>query len=447
MNGVPTMTSEAPKGPARPQTRQTPQATVPAWSASSRVVYSGGNEVTLLRGGDALFPAMCAAIAGATQEVWLATYIFDDDEAARGVAQALAAAARRGVQVRVVVDGFGSQPTLAAVRALLEPAGVALAVFCPVDGWRSWLQPGALRRLHHKLCVVDGQLGFVGGINLIDDRHDLQHGWSELPRLDYAVRLHGPVAGSLMQTARAMWTRAAVGRDWRGEVRRIARSSQPIAGMRLLLSRMRLTLRPPSALAAGESAIPPVRAALLVRDNLRQRRSIERHYIDALDSAREQIDLVSPYFYPGRTFRRALLAAARRGVRVRLLMQGRADYRFAALAARAQYEELMAHGVHIFEYTPAFLHAKVARVDDGWATVGSSNIDPTSLLVNLEANIAVRDAGFVATLASELERDFAAAREITALQRLPGWRRWLQRGFVAWAAVAYLRLAGNREPY
>ncbi len=444
-------TSPTPKGSTTPQTPQPARAAgtapVAAAYASTRVAYSGGNEVMLLRGGDALFPAMREAIAGATSEVWLATYIFDDDEAARGVAQALAAAARRGVRVRVVVDGFGSQHALDAVRALLEPAGVALAVFRPVDGWRSWLRPGALRRLHHKLCVVDGEVGFVGGINLIDDRHDLSHGWSELPRLDYAVRLRGPVVGPIGQTAQAMWARAAVGREWRGEVRRIARSGRPIAGMRRLLGRLRRVLRPPSAPAAADGAVVPVCAALLVRDHLRQRRSIERHYIDALDEAREQIDLVSPYFYPGRTFRRALLSAARRGVRVRLLMQGKIDYRFAALAARAQYEELMAHGVRIFEYTPAFLHAKVARVDDGWATVGSSNIDPASLLVNLEANIAVRDAGFVATLVSELERDFAAAREITALQRLPGWRRWLQRGFVAWAAGTYLRLAGNREPY
>jgi cardiolipin synthase len=440
--------SEAPEAPeATPAGATTPAAPAPTGYVPNQAVYTGGNEVTLLRGGDALFPAMLEALAAATSEVWLATYIFDDDEAARGVAGALAACARRGVSVRVVVDGFGSQHALDTVRGWLEPSGVALAVFRPVSGWRSWLQPGALRRLHQKLCVVDGQIGFVGGINLIDDRHDLSHGWSELPRLDYAVRLRGPVVGPVEQTARAMWTRAAVGRDWRGEVRRIAHSGQPITRVRRLLGRMRLGLRPPSGPVAAETALPPMRAALLVRDNLRQRRGIERHYIDALEAAREQIDLVSPYFYPGLTFRRALLAAARRGVRVRLLMQGKIDYRFAALAARAQYAELIAHGVRIYEYTPAFLHAKVARVDDRWATVGSSNIDPASLLVNLEANIVVRDAGFVTALAGELERDYAAAREITAPPPLAGWRRWLQRGFVAWAAGTYLRLAGNREPY
>ncbi|HSV69317.1 MAG TPA: cardiolipin synthase ClsB [Methylibium sp.] len=418
-----------------------------AWYAQPRAVFSGGNEVVLLRGGDALFPAMREAIAGATHEVWLATYIFDVDDAARSIADALAACARRGVRVRVVVDGFGSQHALATVRGWLEPAGVALAVFRPLHRWWGWLQPGALRRLHHKLCVVDGEIGFVGGINLIDDRHDLNHGWTDTPRLDYAVRVRGPVVAPVEHTARAMWSRAMFGRDWRDEVLEIARSSEPIAGARQLLNRMRLAMRPAPPRAASESALAPVRAALIVRDNLRQRRSIERHYIAVLRSARQRIDLVSPYFYPGREFRRALAAAAQRGVQVRLLLQGKVDYRFAALAAQVLYDELLARGVRIFEYTPAFLHAKVARVDEHWATVGSSNIDPLSLLVNLEANLAVRDRGFAATLARELERDFAAATEITAPVPLAGWRRGLRRGFVAWAASVYLRLAGATARY
>ena len=199
-----------------------------AWYAQPRAVYSGGNEVQLLRGGDALFPAMCEAIAAAMHEVWLATYIFDDDPSARCVVAELVAAAERGVRVRVVVDGFGSQRALAPLRELLEPHGVSLAVFRPLRGWWSWLQPGQLRRLHQKLCVVDGQIGFVGGINLIDDRRDLRHGESERARLDYAVRLTGPVVVPIEHTVRAVWTRVAFGRDWRDEVRQIAHSGQPV---------------------------------------------------------------------------------------------------------------------------------------------------------------------------------------------------------------------------
>lgn len=418
-----------------------------AWYENPRAVFTGGNDVRLLRGGDALFPAMLAAIAGASHEVWVATYIFSDDPAAEAVANALAAGARRGLRVRVVVDGFGSQGSLAAVRGWLESAGVGVAVFRPLESWRRWLQPESLRRMHHKLCVVDDEIAFVGGINLLDDRHDLTHGWTETPRLDYAVRLHGPVVQPVAQTVRALWTRAMFGRDWREEALQIARSDRPLVEARHLIDSMRLSVRPTATRVRSETELPPMHAALLVRDNLRQRRSIERNYIAALRSARRQIDIVSAYFYPGRAFRRALLEAARRGVQVRLLLQGKLDYRFVGLAAEVLYDELLAQGIRIFEYSPAFLHAKVARVDGRWATIGSSNIDPVSLLVNLEANVVVRDTGFVERLAAELERDFAAAREITAPPRLPRWTRWLRRGLVGWVARIYLRLAGRSGRY
>ncbi|MGA0609842.1 cardiolipin synthase ClsB [Caldimonas sp. KR1-144] len=418
------------------------------WYRHPRPVFSGGNEVVLLRGGDALFPEMVQAIGRALREVWLATYIFELDAAGQAVMGALRAAAARGVRVRVVVDGFGSQATVAALQEAMTPQGVAFAVFRPVSSWWSWLQPGQLRRLHQKLCVVDGDVAFVGGINVIDDRHDLHHGWSDAPRLDYAVRLRGPAVAPVEHTVRAMWTRSWFGHDWRDEVRDIVRHQRPITRMRRLLRRVRLA--PPRALV--DTGLPmavliPVRAAFVVRDNVRQRRTIERAYIDALQSAREEIDIVCPYFYPGRAFRRALRNAAQRGVRVRLLLQGRVDYRFAALAASVLYDELLARGVRIFEYQAAFLHAKVARVDRDWATIGSSNIDPLSLLVNLEANVVVRDRGFVATLARELERDFEGAQEVLAPRPLAGWRKWLRRGFVAWVASVYLRVAGAAVRY
>jgi cardiolipin synthase len=345
-----------------------------------------------------------------------------------------------------VVDGFGSAHAVAALRERLEPSGVALTVFRPLHRWWSWLQPGQLRRLHQKLCVVDGEVGFVGGINVMDDRHDLRHGWSERPRLDYAVELRGPVVVPMAQTARAMWTRAAFGRDWRDDVLQIVSSGHPLARTRSLLRRLRILARQPPGPAAVR-ALAPVRAAFLVRDNLRQRRSIERSYIDALRAARQRIDIVCPYFYPGRDFRRALRAAAQRGVQVRLLLQGKVDYRFAALAAQAMYDEMLQIGVHIYEYGAAFLHAKVAVVDDDWATVGSSNIDPLSLLLNLEANVVIEDRAFVATLAAELERDFAESQQVTAPPPLAGWRRWVRRGFVASVATIYLRVAGAAGRY
>jgi len=403
---------------------------------------TGGNRVGLLAGGDELFPAMCAAIAGARHQVWLATYIFHDDAAARVVAQALADAAQRGVWVGVVVDGFGSKATLPALREWL--VGVNLTVFRPVDRWWRLLQPGQLRRLHQKLCVVDGDLGFIGGINVIDDRNDLNHGWSSLPRLDFAVQLQGPVVARMEQAARAMWSRASLGADWRDEVRQLAHGAEPLARARRVLARLRVL---PPVPPAAPAALLPVRVAFLVRDNLLRRRAIERAYIDAISRARQRIELICPYFYPGRAFRRALRRAAERGVQVRLLLQGKADYRFAALAAQVLYDEMLRSGVRVFEYTPAFLHAKVAVVDGEWATVGSSNIDPLSLLLNLEANVIVRDAPFAADLGLRIEAAVQASREVLRPPVGAGWWAVLRRGFVAWTAYWFLRLAGISGRY
>lgn len=414
------------------------------WPPAGSAPVTGGNHVQLLSGGDALFPAMCAAIDAARHRVWLATYIFHDDPAAERVAQCLAAAARRGVQVGVVVDGFGSKATLPVLRRWLDVPGVQLVVFRPLDRWWRLLHPGQLRRLHQKLCVIDDHRGFVGGINLIDDRHDLHHGWTERARLDFAVEVQGPVVAQMAQTARAIHTRARLGADWRDEALALARSAEPVARMRRILARLKV--RAPAA-DAGIDTLAPMRAAFVVRDNLRQRRAIEHAYIEAIGRARHRLVVVCPYFYPGRLFRRALREAARRGVQVRLLLQGKADYRFAALAAQVLYDEMLRNGVRVFEYMPAFLHAKVALVDDDWATVGSSNIDPLSLLLNLEANLIVRDAAFTDQLARQLEAALAESREVLSPPVSAGWWAVLRRGFVAWAAHWFLRLAGLSGRY
>ena len=415
-----------------------------AWQVVPVAGFVGGNRVELLQGGDELFPRMQTAIAAAQREIWLATYIFHDDPAATALAEALKAAAARGVAVHVVVDGFGSIATLPRVRALFAGSAVRLEVFRPLDRWYSWLQPGQLRRLHQKLCVCDEAVGFVGGINLIDDRHDMNHGWTEMPRLDFAVQVQGPLAAAVHATARAMWARAHLWRGWRSEVRTLARSDAPVDDALALVRQLR------GAQRAGDEApvsSAPVRAAFLVRDNLRQRRAIERSYVEAIRRARQRVDLAVPYFYPGRAFRRALRNAAQRGVQVRLLLQGKVDYRIAAMAARALYDEMRSHGVRIFEYTPAFLHAKVAVVDNDWATVGSSNIDPLSLLLNLEGNVVVRDPEFATALAARLQQAFELSTEVSGAPARTGWRRWLHRGLVAWVANVYLRVAGITGRY
>jgi cardiolipin synthase len=406
--------------------------------------FVGDNGVELLQGGDELFPTMQRAMAAARHQVWLASYIFHDDEAGQAVTEALCAAARRGVEVHVVVDGFGSMASLPALRRWLAEGGVQLDVFRPLDRWSAWLQPSQLRRLHHKLCVVDDAVAFVGGINIIDDRNDLSHGRIEQPRLDFAIALRGPVVLQVQHLVQSLVARARLGHEWRSEVGALARSRQPVADTLQLLRELRSS-PPPDALPA--STLRPVRVAFVVRDNLSRRRAIERRYIEAVRTARHSVDIACPYFYPRRAFRRSLRAAARRGVRVRLLMQGKVDYPLAGLAARVLYDELLSQGVRIYEYTPAFLHAKVAVVDDDWATVGSSNIDPLSLLLNLEANAVVLDEAFAQLMRQRLDQAIAGAREVRAAPLRVGWRHWLSRGLIAWCANIYLRVAGLTGRY
>ena len=209
-----------------------------------------------------------------------------------------------------------------------------------------------------------------------------------------------------------------------------------------------LALRQERQLAVGDAT--PVRAAFVVRDNLRSRHTIESEYLRALREAQHQFDLICPYFYPSGRLLRALTRTARRGVQVRLLLQGQFDYRMAELATRALYANLLAQGVRIFEYNAAYLHAKVAQVDGQWATVGSSNLDPTSLLLNLEANVLVWDEPFAGQVKDAFEAALLGAQEIhleTPLPAWQGWRGWLRRTFVAWVAQVYLRAAGGGERY
>jgi cardiolipin synthase A/B len=405
------------------------------------VQLQGGHQIALLRGGDALFPAMLEAIAGAEHDIWLASYLVNDDAASQALVQALARAARRGVRVRLVLDGFGARHALPWWHEQLGDSGAALAVFRPLNRWWHWLRPGQLRRLHQKLCVVDGGTGFVGGINVIDDRIDLTHGSLAAPRLDFAVRMQGPAVAELEMQLRRLWARSWMGRDhgeeWRAWWQRIKGLAERLRGAGAQRAALRLR----------QADRRPVRLAYVQRDNLRNRHAIERAYLQGLRSARHRFELICPYFYPSRRLLRALLGAARRGVRVRLLLQGQADYRLARWAGQALYERLLARGVQVFEYRAAFLHAKVALADGEWATVGSSNLDPTSLLLNLEANVVVVDADFNAALAAEFETALQGAEAVQPQQAPVGLRAWALRLMVGWVAQVYLRLAGGGEGY
>lgn len=376
--------------------------------------FIAGNRLTLLTNGEQYFPALAEAIDAASEEIFLETYIFADDQTGSLVADALARAAARGVRVHLLVDGFGARDFAPRFSDMLMRAGARILVFRPmVNPWR--LRRGRLRRMHRKLVVIDGRVAFVGGINVIDDYETPEY---TPPRFDYAVRIVGPLAPEVRTAAARLWAQvswATFRRRWRALAVLMRKSDTREA-------------RPGDQWASGQ------RAALVLRDSLRHRYDIEDAYLSLIESAREEVVIASAYFFPGRRFRHALVRAAGRGVRVVLLLQGRVEYVIAHYASQALYGALLDAGIEIHEYTRSFLHAKVAVFDRRAASVGSSNIDPFSLLLAREANVFVDDLEFARELRESLE---AAMREggrvlpAREWKRLPVWRRagiWLAYG-------------------
>ena len=373
--------------------------------------YTAGNSVTLLRNGAEYFPALLGAIAAAEREIWLETYIFADDAAGRRVADALIEAAGRGVAVRVLVDGWGARHYLTdSLEKRLLDGGVDLLKYRPeIAPWQ--FRSHRLRRLHRKLCHVDGRIAFVGGINIIDDMNTPGH---KPPRADFAVCVRGRLLAPIVQTMQRVW--AIV------EIAQLRTSDVPMFG------------DAPPAHSAGTQ-----KAKFTIRDNLRHRRDIERAYLAGLRTARHEIVIATAYFFPGVRFRRELIAAAKRGVHVTLLLQARVEFRLLHWASRALYGQLLTAGVTIQEYHLSFLHAKVAAVDSRWATVGSSNIDPYSFLMAREANVFVRDRVFAHELRAELVQMIE-----TGARPVPP-QDWAQRSRFAkalsWVAYGVVRVA------
>lgn len=257
--------------------------------------------------------------------------------------------------------------------------------------------------------IVDGAIAFVGGINIIDDMNTPGH---TPPRVDFAVRVEGPVLVPMVAAAHRLW-----------RVLRVVN-----------LDPRKL---PPLNLAASTLAEGETTAKFLVRDNFRYRRHIERAYLAAIRSARDDVTIACAYFFPGIRFRHELIAAAGRGVRVTLLLQGHVEYAWLRHASKALYGQLLRGGVRIVEYEASFLHAKVAVVDGRWATVGSSNIDPFSLLLAREANVFVRGEAFAARLQAALANmELLGGRVVDPA--LWSKRNWIARS-IDWLAYGFLR--------
>jgi len=378
--------------------------------------FTEGNRLDLLETGAEFFPALEEAIENAQSDVFVETYILQYDIVGRCLISAMRRAAGRGVTVRLLVDGFGSRHFVDNHYQMMLDSGIHMLVYR--REFSRWvLRRHRLRRLHRKLAVIDGKVAFVGGINLA---HDFPEHIPDHPRHDYALRIEGPLLRAIQATVKHVWEMMV----WASLKHRFFLNQLPL----------------PQGLPAGN-----VTAALVIRDSLRHRRDIESAYLEAVDRARHRILIANAYFLPGRRFRRALIMAANRGVEVTILLQGQVEYRLQHWATQALYPSLIGHGIRVVEYRRSYLHAKVAVIDDLWATVGSSNIDPFSLLLAREANIVARDSAFAITLRQRVEHAMAEGGQAVSMTL---WKKKsIPARVMRWLAYGIVRLAVGISGY
>ncbi|MEX9252119.1 cardiolipin synthase ClsB [Pseudenterobacter timonensis] len=332
--------------------------------------WQEGNKITLLENGDNFYPAVFNAIDKAQRKVILETFIWFEDGVGKRLHEVILRAAQRGVKIEVLLDGYGSPDLSDDFVNQLTSAGVIFRYYDPRPRLMG-MRTNVFRRMHRKIVVVDETVAFVGGINYSDE-HMSDYGPEA--KQDYAIRVEGPVVQDILLFELENLPGHAAARRW-----------------------WKRHHRPEENLHPGEA-----QALFVWRDNEEHRDDIERHYIKMLANAKREVIIANAYFFPGYRLLHAMRNAARRGVRVKLIVQGEPDMPIVAVGARLLYDYLVKGGVQIYEYRRRPLHGKVALMDDHWATVGSSNLDPLSLSLNLEANLIIHDRQFNQTLRDNL---------------------------------------------
>lgn len=365
--------------------RYKPLLTKPGADLVAALVVASGNEsvdgnaVAILENGNRAFPAMLAAIRGARSSVHIETFIFRDGTIGREFVSALAERARAGVKVRLLLDAFGSGRFGEANVETLERAGADVVFFRPL---RLRFLSKINLRTHRKVLIVDGRIAFTGGICIDDawlgdaDRPDR---WRETQ-----IRVEGPVVRQMQAAFARAWIEAT------GELLS-ARSLYPAIPLVGEIACQLMDSTP-------GVAVNPARLSFLV----------------AVGAARSSIEVTNAYFVPDHVTRDALVKAAERGVRVRLVLPSRnTDSRAVRYAGRIYYRRLLEAGVEIYEYEPARLHAKTMVVDGEWASVGSTNLDRRSFAYNYESNLNVFDRGFARRMHEMFERDLSRCSRVT----------------------------------
>lgn len=374
----------------------------------SKFHFVEGNQISLLHNGEEYFPVLEAAIETARFEIHIETYIFELDAVGTKIAAALTRAVQRGVTVYLLLDGFGSQNlSKEAINSLLQ-AGIKILIFRP-ELIFARLGRYRLRRMHRKLVMIDAHTAFIGGINIIDDEDNPEH---LTPRFDYAVVVTGPLLLQIHKAIKHLWMLVA----W---------------------AHLKKRWITPDAVAPAGTHCGNHKAAFVIRDNWRHRHDIEHAYLEAINQAKTEIIIANAYFLPGRKFSNALKHAVKRGVSVELLLQGKIEYRLQYHATQALYENLLKSGIKIYEYNRSYLHAKVAVIDQYWVTVGSSNIDPFSLLLAREANVLIENQDIASELRISLRT--AITKESVAVtpadNKFFSWRNFI----INWLCFYFVR--------
>ena len=313
-------------------------------------------QLKLIKGGKKYFDLLKELLAKAEKSIYLQTYIFEDDETGNAVAEELKAAARRNVAVSLLVDGYASSGLSKEFIANLKEAGVKFKMFDPLLKSKYFYLG---RRLHQKVVTVDSKFSLVGGINVSNRYNDFQ---GERAWLDWAIFAEGEISETL--------TKICEDRMERMSIKRFVRRKRAFAKNKV-----------------GSTKVN-------VNDWVRGKREITRSYIDMFTRAEKSIIILSAYFLPNDLFKRKLRAAARRGVKVQVILAGTSDIKIAKYAERYMYQWLLKNGIEIFEYGRSVLHGKMATCDGQWVTVGSYNINTISSNASIELNLAVSDRAF-----------------------------------------------------
>jgi len=361
------------------------------------------DEVCLLRDGREAYPTMLAAIAAAEREVLLEMYWVSPDAVGLAFLDALAARARAGVRVRVIYDAVGSISITPGFWASLVRAGGEIVPFHSVFPIRNTLTLDVLeRRDHRKMLVIDGKIGFTGGINMSRQwlpKEDGGDGWR-----DDMVGVRGEVAHELRALFYDTWRRATL--------------SLPPADLRPVRRRRS-------------------RRVFVLANPWRKRRDVRREYLRRIYFAKQRIDIANPYFVPNRSVRGALVHAAKRGVKVRVLVPERGDVRIVQFAVEAFFEHFLKNQIEIYMLPNRVMHAKTAIIDDAFATIGSYNLDERSWRKNLEVNLAIEDEAFARHVRESFDEDCKNARKV----EIGEWRgRPTARRAMEWIAYGLRRL-------